>query len=133
MKMNVLSLIGDPGIDEVVKNVCKEVHYEIACGDDQDASLDQRVVPCLDRLDGKAPNTWPGEYSLRDDRAGEERAKLEAHNRNDGEEGVAQRVFQSNPPFVESFGSGSLDVIFVHRLQEARAYHPGKDRRHYHA
>src|SRR3989338_2795529 len=133
VQTRVLWSITDPGIRQVVKNVREKIHHEIRGGNNQNASLDQRVVPGLDGLDGKAPDPRPGEDGLRDDGAGKESAELKPYNRDDREKGIAEGVFQPDPPLAQSFGPGSLDVILVNGLQKARADHPDKDGGHQHA
>src|SRR3972149_3598080 len=90
--LTVRSLIPDPRVEAGVQKIRQEVHGHRAESDEQDASLDQRVIPGVDRLDGEAAGPGPGEDRLGDDAAGKQRADLQAHHREDGDEGVRQRA-----------------------------------------
>ena len=66
--------------------------YDTADG--RRVGLHERIVAGLDRLPTvKRPRAGPAKNGFGDQRAGEHAAKLQAHDRDDGSERVAQRVF----------------------------------------
>src|SRR3989338_3002108 len=119
-RSNRLSAIAHPRIHQAIENVGQEVHHEIRRGDDQDAPLSQRIVPGLDRLDGKTPDPRPGEDGLRNDRARQQGAELESQNGNDRQKRIAQRMLQPDFPLALSLGAGGADIVFVDGRSEER-------------
>src|SRR4030042_1129900 len=114
--LTVRSLIPDPRVEAGVQQIRQEVHGHRAKSDEQDASLDQRVIPGVDRLDGEAADPGPGEDRLGDDTAGKERADLQAHHREDGGGGGRQRGAHHRRPPGKAPGGRRPHVVLPHLL-----------------
>ena len=65
--------------------------------DQQDAPLHERIVAESDRLNQQSADARPGEDRLGDDGAGQHRAELQADERDDRNQAVAERVTRSLP------------------------------------
>ena len=109
----------------MIENICEKVYKEVTQSNNQNASLNQWVITRLDGLDGEAADSGPGKYCLCNDSSGQESAKLKPHDRYDGEERVAERMFKPDLPLAEPFGPGSLDIILIDYLEQTGADHSG--------
>src|SRR5436190_10012901 len=86
------SFEADPWIEHPVCEIGDEVHRDVGHRDEQDAALHERIVARVDRLNQQAADAGPREDGLGDDRAREHRAELEADDRHDRNEAVAERM-----------------------------------------
>src|SRR3990170_4947325 len=118
------SLIPDPRIETGAQEVRRKVHRHGGQGDDEDAPLDQRVVPRVDRLDQQAADPGPGEDRLRDDASSQHRAERQPQRRDDGDEGVAQRVEGDGGTVRQTARGRGRHVLLPEFLQQRRADHP---------
>ena len=80
------------GVEVGVQHVDDQVHQHEARRDEQHAGLDDRVVALHDPVQDQRPDARQREDLLDDDRAAEQVADLDAGDRDDGDQGVAQRV-----------------------------------------
>src|SRR5512132_3160017 len=71
-------LIADSRIDEPVEEIRQQVHTDVGHGNEQDASLHQRVVSKTDRLNQQAADSRPRKNRLGDHRARQYGAELQA-------------------------------------------------------
>ena len=97
----------------------------------QDGSLQHRDVAVDDRLAQQKSAAGPGEHRLDQDRAAEQIAELQPHDRHH----LRQRVFQHMPghrPFRKALGAQSLDKILIANLGDrgARGARENADRDH---
>src|SRR5688572_14731804 len=83
------SMVPDARVDEAVEKVDGEVHQHDDAGDDQQAPLDHRIIAAEDGIDHPFADPRPRKDSLRQDRAGEQHADLQADRRDDRYERVA--------------------------------------------
>ena len=78
-----LFLEPDTRVAALVNEIRDQVQPYVGQGDGQYASLDQRIIPRGDGLDGQPPDTRPCEDRFGDDRAGQHGAGLKAGNSDD--------------------------------------------------
>src|SRR5215831_16329564 len=79
------------GVQERVGGVHEEIDQDVRARRDEDDALDQRVVAREHRLHDQPAEARHHEDLLRHDRATHERAHLEAEDRDDGDQPVANR------------------------------------------
>src|SRR5687768_15427349 len=82
----------DSWIEPAIEHVGERVHHHVRDRDHEEAALRERVVSLVDRLDEEAAESGPVEDDLRDDRAGEKHAELEAEDGDDRNETVLEDV-----------------------------------------
>src|SRR5207237_8061274 len=70
----------DPRIEAAVGEVREQVGGHVTDGDDQNASLHERVIAALDRLQREPADSRPGDDGLGDDRASEQATELQAED-----------------------------------------------------
>src|SRR2546425_5192350 len=87
-----LFAIGNPRVYEAIDDVGHKVDQEIRSSDHENTSLNQGIVPCLDRLNREAAKPRPGEDGLGDDRSCEKSAKLESYDCDNRKERVAESM-----------------------------------------
>src|SRR6185295_15955880 len=120
-------LIADPRIDEAVQQVRDEVHADVRHCDEQDASLDERVIAEPNRLNEKPADPGPREDRLGDDRARQHRTELQADERDHWNQAVSERVPYDRAHLRDTAGTGGGHVLFAQLLEQCRPRHPGKD------
>ena len=119
----------DPRIEQPVGQIGEQVHQHVGDGDEQDAALHQRVVAEADRLDQQPADAGPREDRLGDDRAGQHRAELQADDRDDRNQAVAERVAHDGAQPRQPARARGEHVELAQLLEQARARHPRQDRR----
>ncbi len=80
----------DAWIEQAVGDVGQQVHRHVGDGNQQDASLDERVVAKRDRLNEQSPDARPRKDGFRDHRPGEDGAKLQPEDGDDRESGCCE-------------------------------------------
>src|SRR5258706_6858098 len=85
------SLTADPRVEEPVREVDDQVDDDEGQREDQHRALQQDVVAREDRLHHQPAEPGPREHGLGEDGAAHELAGLEPEQREDRDEGVAQR------------------------------------------
>ena len=78
-------------------------------------------------MDRQAADAGPGEDRFGDDCAGQQRAELQAQNRDDGDHGVAQGVAIDYRALGQAFGAGGADVVLAEFFEHGGAHHAGQD------
>ena len=94
-----------------MNRVGEQVHQNVRKRNDQDATLQKRIVASRDGLYREAADAGPGENCLGYDGAGEEGSKLQAQNCDDGDQRVSQTVAEEHGSCAESFCARGADVI----------------------
>src|ERR671921_170852 len=102
-----------PWVEEGVDDVHQEVHEDDGQRRDQDGALHDRQVALLDRVEGQAPDARDVEDGLREDRAAEQDAEVEAEDGDDRGDRGAQAVLEHDLPLVEPLGAGGADVVLA--------------------
>src|SRR5581483_2635539 len=111
------SFQADPGVEVGVGQVDDEVHDHEGghpVGDDGD---DDRVVLGRDGRVQRQPDPGPVEDRLGDQGPAEEPAEGDADVGDDGDDRVAQDMFQGHRPLGETLGVGGADVVRPERLE----------------
>src|SRR5215213_3651397 len=121
--------IPDPWVEECVDDVDHQVHDDDGQRRDQDGALHDRQVALLDRVVGEAPDARDVEDGLREDRAAEQDAQVEAEDGDDRGDRGAQAVLEDDLPLVEALGAGGADVVLAHHVEQVRAEEARVDRR----
>src|SRR5215203_6972398 len=117
--------VPDPWVEECVHDVHHEVHEDDGERRDQDGALHDRQVALLDRVVGEAPDAGDVEDGLREDRAAEQDAQVEAEDGDDRGDRGAQAVLEDDPPLVEALRPGGADVVLAHDVQQVRTQEAG--------
>src|SRR5574341_412304 len=126
---NPASLQPDPRIEVRVHHVHDEVHQHERGREQEHGRLDHGIVAVVDRLHGQPPDARPREDRLRDHRAAEERAELDADDRHDRDRGVLERVLPHDGRVRHPLGARRPDVILVQHIEHARPREPRDPRR----
>src|SRR3954466_2840708 len=79
-------------IDDGVEDIDHQIDGDVDQGDHQKVSRHDRDIDVLHRLHEQQPHARPLEYGLGDDCKCNNRAKLQASHRDDGNQRVLQRV-----------------------------------------
>src|SRR5215212_9310157 len=123
---------GSAVLDARVKVDIQQVHEQVRDdedrGQDQDAGLDDLEVTEVDRFHDQATHTRPGEHGLRDDRAAEHPAELQADDRDRRDGGVLEGMPQNDGLLRQPLGPGRLDVVLAQHFQHRRAGLASHDR-----
>ncbi len=69
----------------------------------------------------------PAKDRLGNDGSGQQRAELEADDRQDGVQRVAEGVAVDHRVFRQALGAGGADVVLPELLEHGRADHAGED------
>ena len=109
--------------------VDQQVHRHVGDRDQQDAALHQRVVAEADRLNQQPADARPREDRLGDDRAGQHGAELQAEDRDDRDQAVAERVPEHGARARHAARPRRQHVELAQLLEHARARHPRQHRR----
>src|SRR5215471_15883781 len=48
------------GVEAAVREVGHQVRRDVSAGDDEHASLNERIIAAVDRLERQPPDPWPG-------------------------------------------------------------------------
>src|SRR5262245_20199685 len=126
---SAFSAKANPWIEEGVGEIGHHVHQDIGKGDDQYASLHERVVARLNRLDGEAAEAGPSEDGFGDHRPGPRASELQPEDGQHGNEGVLHRMAQDHLPATKATGGGGAAVRAGNFLQETGADHARQDGR----
>src|SRR4029079_19110849 len=103
----------DSGVDEGVGHVGNEVGEDERTRDEQDCSLDDRIVALLDRIQKQSPEAGHVEDLLADDRAGKEVSEHDPRDRYDGCHRWAENMAQDYAAPGQSLCIGHAYVVFV--------------------
>src|SRR5438067_2283869 len=115
----------DPWVEPAVGQVDQEIDQDDGGGQDEDGGLDDWVVAVDDRLDREQADARPGEDGLDDDRPAEDVAKLEADDRDQRNQGVAQPVPTQHRKLAQALGSGGPHIVLGQHLEHARTDQAG--------
>src|SRR5690349_8430069 len=105
----VYSGVADARIEHRVDDVGQQVDEHIADRDHKDDPLHDRKILVEDPVDNQPPDAGSREDGLHHDGAGQQLPKLQAKDRNNGDQGVLEGVSQNDQPFIEAFGARSRD------------------------
>src|SRR5437773_8809081 len=119
----------DSGIDPAIQQVDEEVADDEADRDQQNYALHERIVARKDRVDHEAPDAGQREDVFRDHRAADQRAELEAHDGDDGDERILQHVAVDDRALGQPFRARRAHPVLAQRLEQARAQRARDDRR----
>ena len=111
------------GLIEAVEQVDDEVDDDDDRRDQQDAALQRRIVAPADRLDQPFADAGPGEDRLGEHGARHQRADLQADDRDDGDERVAQRVHADDAEAAQALGACGAHIVLAQHLEHGRAGH----------
>src|SRR5215475_15603189 len=90
--MRMTSVIADARVEDRVEEIHHEVDNHERGGDEEDPALHQGIVAGLDRTHHHRAEARPREHRLRQDRAPQQEAHLDAQHRDDGIDGVLEDV-----------------------------------------
>src|SRR3989441_2702508 len=114
----------DPRVEVGVEQVHDQVDEHERGREEKDRRLHHRVVAVVDRLNRQAADARPGEDRLGDDRAAEQRAKLDPDDGHDRDRGVLERVLPNDRRTAHAFGPRRADVVLAQHLEHARPRQP---------
>src|SRR5580765_7480881 len=101
----------DARIQERVGQVDQKIDQHVRAGGDKHDALYQRIVAREHRFDDEAAEPGYDEDLLGDDRPAHERARLQAENRDDRDQAVADRVTEHDGAAGQSLAVGGPDVV----------------------
>src|SRR3989454_4191970 len=120
-------LMAETRIERAVRQVHQEVDRDDAGRDEERDALHHRQVARGDGAEGQAAEAGKHEHRLEDDAAGEELADLEAGDRHDGDQRVAQRVLDDDHALGHALRPRRPHVVFAHHVEPGRARGPHED------
>src|SRR6266545_4341191 len=109
--------VADSRVNDCIESVNNQVNRHERHGVSHHQPGDERIVARVERGDKQAAAARPGENGFDDDRAAQQRAKLEADDRNHRNERIARHMAPYHLVFRQSFGARSDDVVLVHHFQ----------------
>ena len=112
----------DARVEQRVDDVDEQVDDDVARRRDEHDALDQRVVALVHGLDRQPAEAGDAEDRLRDDRTGDERAELEADQRRDRDQAVAERVPADDLPLAQPLRARGAHVVGAERVEHRRAH-----------
>jgi hypothetical protein len=116
-------------IDCVVQQVDNEIDDDEEQRDQAQVGGHHRHVGDADGLDEEQPHAGPLEHRLGDDRERDDRAELQAGDRDDRHERVLQCVAEMHRAVGKAARAGELDVVGAQHFQHLGA-HEALDQRH---
>src|SRR6185437_1189449 len=119
----------NPRINHPVHHVGSRVDDHVAQRESEHASFDQWIIARAYRGDQQTAHPGPREDYPVDDRAGQKRAGLQAEQRNQWSQRIAQSMTHQRGEGAESFAARGADIIGLAHLDETLAQHPRQDRR----
>src|SRR3954452_11143302 len=111
----------DARVEDRIQEVHREVDDDVADRRDQDDALDDRVVAREDGVERELAEAGQDEDLLGHHRAGDQQAELEAEDRHDRQEAVAQRVAADDLALAEPLRPCGADVVRIQRLEHRGA------------
>ena len=115
-------------VDGVVQQVDDEVDDDEHQRDEAQVGGHHRDVGELHRLDEQQPHAGPLEHRLGDDRERDDRAELQADDRDHRHQRVLERVAEVDRAVGKAAGARELDVVGAQHLEHLRA-HQAHDQR----
>src|SRR6266511_2756469 len=98
--------VADSRVNDCIESVNNQVNRHERHGVSHHQPGDERIVTRVERGDKQAAAARPGENGFDDDRAAQQRTKLEADDRNHRNERVARHMTPYHFVFCQSFGPG---------------------------
>src|SRR5207248_5229206 len=115
------SRVADPRVDDRVREVDDQVHEHEDEGEEEDPTLEDGVVAVEDRVPQPRPHPRVGEDGLRQHRAREQQARLEADDRRDRKERVPQDVAAVDRDRRQALRVRRPHVVLVLEVEHGRA------------
>ena len=84
--------MADPRIDQAIEQVDDEVHQNDNAGDEHDAALEGRIIAPPNGFNQPFADARPGKNRFGENRAGKQRAHLQAYDGDNRDQRVAQRM-----------------------------------------
>src|SRR5882762_3227399 len=113
--------VPDPGIEEPVHDVDRQVDGHEHDRDEENGGLRQRVVALVDRPEDQPPHAREREDLLDDDRPAEQDAHLKSGDGHDGDERVLQRMLEHHRASRQPLRRRRPDVLGAQHVEHARA------------
>src|SRR6266853_3154204 len=128
-ELQLASLQPHPRVNDRINDVREQVHHDIGQSDHQNAALQQGVISGGNCLHGEPSNPRPGENRFRDNRAGQQRTKLQTHDRDDGNQCIGEGVPEQHRHLRDAFRASGAHVVARKLLDHRPAHHASQDRR----
>src|SRR2546425_188974 len=123
------SVVPDARIEPRVHEVDHEVEAHQRAGHEHDVGLHDGIIPEQNRLDGQAAHPGQREDRFDDHRSGQQRPELPAHDGDDGNERVLERVLVDDDPTAQALGPRGAHVVLAQHLEDGGARHAHGGRR----
>src|SRR5690348_8365807 len=107
------SRTADPGIQERVEQVDEQVDDDETAGHQHGRGRHDQVVARVDGVDREQPQPGHLEDVLDDERAADQRAHVQAADRDQGERRGPERVAQEDPPGGQALGTRHRDEVLL--------------------
>src|SRR5581483_1910607 len=118
------SRMAHPRVEPAVGQVDDQVRQDDRRREQQVEGLDHRVVAVLDRFEQVAAHTRQHEDLLEHDRAADQYRDLQADQRDDRDQRVAQRVPHDDRAGAQSLGTGRPHVVLAQHVEHLRPRQP---------
>src|SRR4029078_6171880 len=112
-------------VEKGIGQIRKEVDENVSQSDNQNATLHQVVIAIGNRLNGKSPDTGPGEDGLGYDSASQHGSKLKSHHGKHRDHRIPQGVAVNYCALRKAFGPGGANVVLREFLTHVTPQHAG--------
>src|SRR5438034_2078570 len=115
------SLISDPGIEDDVREIHREIDEHVNAGDADDDALDDGIVAPQHRRDDQAPQAGNVEDLLDDHRAGNQDRERDADDGHGRDHRVLERVLVDDGTLAQPLGPAGDDELLAQHVEHRRA------------
>src|SRR2546430_4184467 len=105
------SAAAETGIEDRIEEIHDEVQHHERGGEEENHALHHRIVALEDRVEQEAPHTGQREDVLDHDDAAHDVAELDAGDRDDRDQCVAERVVEGHPALGHPLGARRAHVL----------------------
>src|SRR5262245_36521246 len=127
--MRMTSVIADARVEDRVEEIHHEVDDHEGGGDEEHAALHQRVVARLDGAHHHGAEPRPREDGLREDRATQQKADLDAQHGDDRVDRILEHVTGYHRALGQALGACGADIVLSDDLEHAGAREARQRRR----
>src|SRR3954471_16280286 len=120
--------IADARVDHRVEDVDDQVRDDDEERAEQHRALNHREVAVLDRVECEPADPGDVEHALREDRAAEEHADVDAGRGHERRDRAAHAVAQHDAALAQALRARGTDVVLRHRLDQVAAQEARVDR-----
>src|SRR5215471_3853694 len=117
------SVISNAWVNGRIQNIRDQIDQNVRHSNGQNASLHERIIPRIDRLNCQPAETGPRENRLRNESSGKQGAGIQSQQCNQWKQSVSQGVTEDNCRFRQSLRSRRADIVLPDFFQQRTSYH----------